>query len=587
MKSTYREYAGLLVRYLRPQGWKVLGLGLALLAGIGLQLFSPQILRQFVDVVTNPNSNNNATQLGLIFIAISVCQQLVSLANVYLSELVGWGATNALRSDLVEHTIGLDMSFHTSRTPGEMIERVDGDVNALSNFFSQFTLQIFSNLLLLIGIIITLFSVNWRAGLVVSLISLAIGFVLARLGNIATPYWEKERQASADLMGFLEERLNGTEDIRANGAEAYVLRRFYELSRLLMRANLKAALMINILINSSMVSFTLAIAAGMAVAAYLYMDHTITLGSAMMVTYLASMVSEPLNRILNQLQDVQRAGASIGRVRQFLGLKTLIAESSPLESGARALPAGALPVEFSQVTFAYEKEGPPVIQELNFKLEPGKVLGLLGRTGSGKTTLARLLFRLYDPDSGSIRINGLDLKEVTTGEIRQQVGMVSQNIQLFHASLRDNLTFFDPSIPEERIREVLLWLGLENWLKSLPDGIDSVLDSGGGGLSAGEAQLLAFARVFLKQPGLVILDEATARLDPATEALIERAVDRLVTHSTAIIIAHRLGTVERADQIMILEDGKMIEFGLRKALAADENSRFHRLLEAGMEEVLA
>ena len=234
-----------------------------------------------------------------------------------------------------------------------------------------------------------------------------------------------------------------------------------------------------------------------------------------------------------------------------------------------------------------------VLQDVSFRLRPGTVLGLLGRTGSGKTTLTRLLFRLYDPDKGVIRLGDTapltDVRQVPLVDLRQRVGMVTQNIQLFHATVRDNLTLFDDTIPDQEILQVIQDLGLWDWYRSLPQGLDTELESGGGGLSAGEAQLLAFARIFLQDPGLVILDEASSRLDPATEHLIERAVDRLVhaPRRTAIIVAHRLGTVQRADEIMILEKGRIGEHGSRVALANDPASRFHSLLQTGLEEVLA
>jgi ATP-binding cassette subfamily B protein len=218
---------------------------------------------------------------------------------------------------------------------------------------------------------------------------------------------------------------------------------------------------------------------------------------------------------------------------------------------------------------------------------------LLGRTGSGKTTLTRLIFRLYDPDQGGVYLGYdggdlTDVRQVPLFHLRHRVGMVTQNIQLFNASVRDNLTFFDRDIPDERILQVLRDLGLWTWYESLPEGLDTELESGGGGLSAGEAQLLAFTRIFLQDPGLVILDEASSRLDPATENLIERAVDTLVKGRTAIVIAHRLGTVQRADDILILEEGRISEYGARAMLAGDPESHFYSLLQTGMmEEVLA
>jgi ATP-binding cassette subfamily B protein len=197
------------------------------------------------------------------------------------------------------------------------------------------------------------------------------------------------------------------------------------------------------------------------------------------------------------------------------------------------------------------------------------------------------VFRLYDPTAGYISLHGADIRQSRLKALRQRVALVTQDVQLFQASVRDNLTFFDRNIPDERIRAAIEALELADWYASLPEGLDTRLETGGRGLSAGEAQLLAFTRVFLRDPGLVILDEASSRLDPATEQLIERAIDRLLRNRTAIIIAHRLGTVQRADEIMILRDGRVVEYGERERLAADPDSRFYSLLQTGLEEVLA
>jgi ATP-binding cassette subfamily B protein len=210
---------------------------------------------------------------------------------------------------------------------------------------------------------------------------------------------------------------------------------------------------------------------------------------------------------------------------------------------------------------------------------------LLGRTGSGKTTIGRLLIRMYDPSTGVVSLGGADIRGLRLHHLRRRVGMVTQDVQLFHASVRDNLTFFDRTIPDEMILEVLHRLGLDHWHRGLPHGLDTTLSSRGG-LSAGEAQLLAFARVFFKDPGLVVLDEASSRLDPVTEALIEHAVSVLLEQRTAIIIAHRLTTVRRADQIIIVDDGRVQEHGARAALERDPSSRFAGLLRTGLEEVL-
>jgi ABC-type multidrug transport system fused ATPase/permease subunit len=239
------------------------------------------------------------------------------------------------------------------------------------------------------------------------------------------------------------------------------------------------------------------------------------------------------------------------------------------------------------VTFGY-KAAEPVLHEVSCDIAPGRVLGILGRTGSGKTTLARLLFRLYDAQEGEVCLGGSPVKALALRSLRQRIGMVTQDVQLFNAPVRDNLTFFNRAIGDARLLQVIDTVGLRMWYQTLPAGLDSIVGADGQGLSAGEAQLLAFARVFLKDPGLVIFDEASSRLDPATERLIERAVSSILINRTGIVIAHRLATIQRADDILILEDGRIREYGTREALAADPQSRFSHLLQVGLlEEVRA
>ncbi len=639
MKIPLRQYWNLLVDYLRPQWTRSVGLAVLLFSSIGLQLINPQIMRRFIDVTQSGGIDETASRelfwAAMLFMGVALAQQAVSVLAMYVSQKIAWTATNALRADLAEHCLHLDMSFHNARTPGEMIERIDGDVTALSNFFSQFVIQVFGNAVLLMGILVLLYREDWRVGLALSVFSALALFVLLRFRNIAVPHWTASRQASADLFGFLEERLAGTEDIRSSGASAYVMRRFYELMRVFYRRELKAGLMVNIMINTTELLFTFGNTAAFVIGAYLFRGNLISIGTVYIIFQYSGMLTMPIQRITQQMEQLQRASAGISRIRELFNVQSRI--SDPDQSQRPGLPEGALALAFDNVSFGYEDAAALgedaaalgedaaalgedaatlgeetsdsdkneeeqthaesesamkeiVLHDISFRLQPGKVLGLLGRTGSGKTTLTRLIFRLYDPDSGVVRVGDadalLDVRDIPLDMLRQQVGMVTQNIQLFHASVRDNLTFFDREIPDARILEVIHALGLGAWYASLEDGLDTELESGGGGLSAGEAQLLAFTRIFLKDPGLVILDEASSRLDPATEDLIERAVDRLVQNRTALVIAHRLGTVERADEIMILDKGRIIEQGEREALASDPDARFYHLLQTGMEEVL-
>lgn len=580
MNIPLNPYRQLLARYLRPQ-WPKAGLLAALLfAGIGLQLVNPQVIRYFLDATQSGGAPSALLFAAGLFIAFALAQQVSSLAATYVGQDVAWKATNALRKDLALHCLRLDLAFHKTRTPGELIERIDGDVTGLANFLSQFVIRVLGNAVLVIGILALLFREDVRVGAGLALYTGATLVVLSALQNLAVSRWTAARQANAEQYGFIEERISGTEDIRANGAEPYVMRRLFLLMRAWLEKARAAWVVSSVIFNLTNILSVVGYAVGLALGVYLYGEGRATIGTAYLIVSYVGMLSTPLHNIREQVRDLQQAAASVARVQELFQLQPEVRETS-----RSALPHGALSAEFDAVSFGYEDNG-NVLHDVSFRLRPGKVLGVLGRTGSGKTTLTRLLFRLYDPTEGAIRLGEVDIRAVALSDLRARVGMVTQDVQLFHATLRDNLAFFNPRIGDEQIERALKALRLWDWLRSLPDGLSTPLAAGGQGLSAGEAQLLAFTRVFLKDPGLVILDEASSRLDPATENLLERAVDRLFQNRTGLIIAHRLQTVQRADDILILENGRVIEYGPREQLAADPSSRFYSLLQSGLEEAL-
>jgi ATP-binding cassette subfamily B protein len=314
----------------------------------------------------------------------------------------------------------------------------------------------------------------------------------------------------------------------------------------------------------------------LAIGATLLQLNAITIGTVYLIFRYTMLLVEPIEFLMLELINFQQATASINRIEELFGL-----QSERGDKGTTELSAGPLSVAFQDVTFRYNAEPPnPTLEKISFHLPPGAILGVVGRTGSGKSTLTRLIARLYDATTGRIEIDGTDVRQVAPPVVRQRIGLVTQDVQLFQATIRDNLTFFDDTIADDRILDALQNLGLWAWYCSLPKGLDSELASGGHGLSAGEAQLLAFTRVWLTDPGVVILDEATSRLDPFTESLIEQAVANLFGKGqrTGIIIAHRLTTLQRVDLVMILESGRIVEYGKRQHLAKDPNSRFYQLL---------
>ncbi|MDD5646852.1 MAG: ABC transporter ATP-binding protein, partial [Candidatus Bipolaricaulis sp.] len=344
---------------------------------------------------------------------------------------------------------------------------------------------------------------------------------------------------------------------------------------------------------ANVVLFTFGQAIAFGVGATLWRASIITLGTVYLVFHYTELLHGPISAMREQITDLQRAEAGLRRIRAMLATPSRLDDS-----GRTRLPLGALPVTLDRVTFAYEPSlqtpdgaatgGEPVVALRNVTLDvpAGTTLGLLGRTGSGKSTLARLVARLYDCQQGAVKVGEHDVRDVSLDHLRTRVRLVSQEVQVFRASVRENVRLFDPSVSDETILAALGELGLRGWVLALPSGLDTVVGTAGLGLSAGQGQLLALARTFLADPGVIILDEASSRLDPATERLLERAVDRLLAGRTAIVIAHRLSTVRRADRIVILDDARVLESGDRAALCCDPSSHLCRLLATGMEEVL-
>lgn len=594
MHLRMQSYRSLLATYLSPQRYKVLLLAALLFGVTGLQLVTPQIAQRFIDAVEAGAATPVLLRLALFFLGVALIKYVVKLAETYVSEDVGWTATNTLRTDLTSHCLHLDMAFHHAHTPGELIERVDGDVSQLARFFSQLVIQVLGNLLLLVGILVVLYLEDWRIGLAFTIFGGVALWILTGLRNFATLQLKAERQASAELFGFLEERLDGTEDLRANGATGYTMQRLFGHMRTLWARSQAATKRTAPFGSIIVIWFETGTALALALGAFLFQRDIISLGAVFLLYSYIRMLMTPLMLLTQELQHLQEASASLLRIGELYNTQPAI-----VDGVGASLPAGALTVEFQQVSFHYgafhpksagnanvkanaENEISAALHEVSFCLAPGRTLGLLGRTGSGKSTIARLLLRLHDPQQGMISLGGVDIRKLTLSDLHNRAGIVTQEVKLFQATLRDNLALFNQQIADARLWAVLDELGLAAWAQALPQGLDTMLAAGDGGLSAGEAQLLACARVFLRQPSVVILDEASSRLDPATEQRIDRAIVRLLhpaeSPRTGIVIAHRLATVQRVDDILILDNGRIVEYGPRQVLAENPNTRFARLL---------
>ncbi len=567
----------LLAAYLWPGRGAAGLLAAAVLAMTVLPLLAPQLTRLVVDGAIAGNPVSSLVGLAVLYLVVAIGAQVAKVITAWLASRLAWDGTNRLRERLAEHALGLDLAFHGRRTPGEMIERVDGDVVALAEFVVAFLLDVLASFLLLVGVLVLVFVADARIGAVLLVYAALIGLLLVRVQRRAVPAATAFRESMAQLFGNLEERLAGMEDIRANGAGQHVVNRFYEASADVYRADLRAERIGGGAYALTNVAFAGATAVVLAAAVLLTRSGALTIGTAVLLFQYTQMVRQPFERIIDQLQQYQKALAGMARIGDLLAERPTLPE--PV-GGGRPLRPGPLAVEFEGVGFAYADDDEVVLADIDLGLHAGSSLGLVGRTGSGKTTIARLLLRLYDPTEGAVRLGGVDLRQVEPASLRHRVGVVTQDVQLFSASVRDNLTLFRVGFDDARLVDVLGRLGLGPWLAALPAGLDTELRPGGAGLSAGEAQLLAFARAFLSDPGLVVLDEASSRLDPGTQAMIEQAIDRLLRGRTAVLIAHRLSSLSKVDLVAVVDDGRIVEQGPRAMLAADPDSRFAHLLAA-------
>ena len=435
--------------------------------------------------------------------------------------------------------------------------------------------------LLILGVTAVLWVEDWRLGLGIATFVAAHLVIHVYGQRMSAPRWLASRERSADVSSYVGERMDGIKDIQTSGAGPYEVDRFDRLVKAEIAADSRARLFSYTAGGVSDMAYGMDVSAVVGLGAYLVLGDTISAGTVMMVMLYALRLRGDIQQVSREVDDLNMAGASIQRVRDMLDVQPSIRDE-----GRRTPPSGPLSVEFDDVQFAYHGNN-WVLEDVSFDLRPGRVLGLLGRTGSGKTTMSRLIFRLYEAQRGAVRIGGVPVGDMGLDALRSRLGMVTQDVQLFRGSLRDNITLFDETIGDSAVLEALAELGLEAWVESLGDGLDTELAGGGAQISAGEAQLVAMARVFLRNPDLVILDEASSRLDPATDAMVSRAVWRLLEGRTGIIIAHRLGTVRRVDDVLIIDSGRVQEHGERAALEADGESRFRELLRSGLEEVLA
>jgi len=386
MNISFKSYWNLLSDHIRPQKGRFIWLAIMLFGSIGLKIFAPQIMRQFIDEALAGKELSTLTWTAIAFISVALIQQLVAIGVTYLGENVAWTATNDLRAELAEHALELDMRFHNDHTPGELIERIDGDVTELATFFSQFALNLVANGLLLIGILVILFFEDWRVGIGFTVYSILTITIISRLRNIAIPHQKARREAEAQMYGFIEEQFSGTEDIRSSGAVDFSLRELFRHHAEILRHNRLAHFKRWILENSMVLALTIGTLLSIVSGYWLFTTGVITIGTVYLFVHYLNLLEEPFWAMTHQIESFQTIGACVERLTEFRTLKPEVKNESGLE-----LDSHPIELKFDDVTFSYiipegDNGDDATLSRLSFDLKPGSVLGLLGRTGSGKTT---------------------------------------------------------------------------------------------------------------------------------------------------------------------------------------------------------
>ncbi|MBK5333841.1 MAG: ABC transporter ATP-binding protein [Ilumatobacteraceae bacterium] len=573
--SRWRALAALL----RPDAWRWAGLGTLVAAGSGLILTGPLIVRSIVDRATSGTTTSQLSRLAVLFLIVAVATQLINMAVAWMATITAWHTTNGIRIRLARHVLGLSHAFHRQHTPGELIQRVDGDVTSVSDFMGRVIPRAAGALFTMVGMIGVLVVVDWRLAVgAAAYVSAAVGIVVSGRHR-AVGESSDEMGSYARLYGGIEERLTAAEDLRSNGAGAHAMWRFVEDSADALGSAVrreKAFLRMWWGVDGSVAAGSIV---SLITSALLVSRHIITVGDAFLLFQYVLLLARPLEDMVDQLETVQKANGAMVRVIDLLAI-----EPDIRDQGTTLPPTGPLRVEFRDVGFDYGDDQ-AVLQSITLDFGAGRSIGIIGRTGSGKTTMSRLVLRLVEATSGSVLLGGVPIEQIPIGELRRRVALIPQEVELLSGTVRDNVTLFDETPTDEAVASALRSAGLG---RLADGGIHRLLGSGGTGLSAGEAQLLALARVWLRDPDIVVLDEATARVDPETETLLEAAVAKLTEGRTTLIIAHRLSTLRYVDEIVVLDHGRVIEYGNRSDLADDLESRYRHLLDlAHDDEVVA
>ncbi|KRG16547.1 multidrug ABC transporter ATP-binding protein [Virgibacillus soli] len=526
-----------------------------------LGLLAPYLIGVIVDDYIIPKDISGTLRFASILAIIYLATTVLTWLQNFMMVRVSLETIRKMRQDLFDKFQTLSLSFFDKRQHGDLMSRVTNDIDQLNNALSQSVIQIFSSVLMVTGVGIAMFSMNWVLAIVTLLVIPLMIFTTKKLISYSSSYFIKRQTDLGELNGFIEESISGNEVITLFGKEEKIDRQFSEVNERLRHSAMAADTVsgflgpVNNFINNLGLGFVIAIGAVMTV------NELATVGIiAAFVTY-SRQFFRPINQLSNLLNTFQSAIAGAERVFEVMDKTPDLVDREEAVNVDRFVGN----VEFSHVHFYYDA-GKPILKDIDFQVQAGEKIALVGPTGSGKTTIINLLMRFYDVTEGQLKVDGKDIRDYSLSALRKRVGVVLQDTFLFSGSIMENIRYGRLEATDEDVFAAAKMASAHHFIKHLPNGYHTKITSGGSNLSQGQRQLLAIARAILADSDILILDEATSSIDTNTEIEIQKGINRLTEGRTSFVIAHRLKTIENADRILVIHQGKIIESGTHQEL---------------------